>query len=241
MLPTLLLPLVVGEHTSPVTGFFLSPTAPCSERSSRLVSFSKLSMPQRSDTRPSATTRTGPPRRMKTRPLPRHPAPKLATVTLLDADSAPITTVPVAALAYTRALAPESVGADATTAAVQVCAHFERHGACNRGHRCRAAHRPATCGVPDAMPVIRRQCTPIALTLATAAHEPPSPRSMPDHELGARGGSASSASCRSAASDSGGSEASKVHSPRVHSSRVHTSRGWRHSPYSVSHFGSPLP
>ena len=156
---------------------------------------------------------------MPTQPLPRHPAPKLATVTLLDAGSAPITTVPVAALAYTRALAPESVGADATTAAVQVCAHFERHGACNRGHRCRWAHIIASSA---AMPAAASTGDTMGVTVAV----PPAVASTgvdpaPLLKLPAETPAPSTATVAAAH----GADAKH---------KVHTSRGWRHAVYDAS-------
>jgi len=151
-------------------------------------------------------------RRMKTRPLPRHPAPRLATVTLLDAGSAPITTVPVAALAYTRALAPESVGADATTAAVQVCAHFERHGACNRGHRCRFAHAQILRGQ---LAMSSFNGSKDGVDESSARATPATSRSTPasQHVSAASSGDVSS------------------HVADGLSSKVLTSRGWRHAAY----------
>jgi hypothetical protein len=156
-----------------------------------------------------------PPPPVQVLPLPRHPAPKLATVTLLDADSAPLTTVPVAALAYTRALAPESVGADATTAAVQVCAHFERHGACNRGHRCRAAHCPERLETHhQSSSSAAHRCRLLAVSASPLSSTAPSVRSTPT---------------MAAARD--------VDAPShevASTGKVRTSRGWRHAAYDAT-------
>jgi hypothetical protein len=76
------------------------------------------------------------------------------TVTLLRTDGAvAFPDVPADTLLVTRALA--GAGADgssgplaAGTASARLCEHFEGHGTCNRGVKCRFAHRAAAAAAP---------------------------------------------------------------------------------------------
>ena len=75
--------------------------------------------------------------------VPAHGSPDtmLAVISLLRADgSVAFAGLPADALLATRALGRDG---DDSVATARLCEHFEGHGTCNRGHKCRFAHRAA--------------------------------------------------------------------------------------------------
>ena len=126
-------------------------------------------------------------------------------------------------LLATRALEHAEIDAAAGTVVVRLCDHFEDRGSCNRGHKCRFAHRvrAAAKSQPEIHADERRFQTPNATAgvSASAYHAAPTAGlSAPEFS--------SQPDCGSVHSGAGSSGSDR--------SVVATSRGWRHAAYDAA-------